>query len=330
VPRAASKRKKRWKWPATWSFASSRHFLIALVLLTTAWALSLLEPYVWLGSVMHELAFHLALCAALVALVALLRRAWLAASLLLLLTALFASPMLPLYRATRPTPQAGPLLRIATAHLAGSTLGREQLSRWLTRERPDALALTGVADGAELGTGLGGYRALRGNADLRALLLVQNALVVPGRERVGAHPTQAIRAGRCQARLVAVELPPLAVYTTLSARARSISALTKMPSAPRSVWFGHFGSRADAHDLTAFSAHHSLRDGRLGHGRSATAPGSLGPLGFPLSNVLVHGWISVREFEVSEPLVTGAHRTLRATLELTEARCRFTRAAELE
>jgi hypothetical protein len=263
-------------------------------------------------------------------LVALYRKAWLACSLLLSLGALFAWPLLPLYRGTRPTPQTGPLLHIATAHLAGQALSRERLTSWLTREHPDALALTGLSQSAEFGAAVGSYRVLHGNADLRALLLVQGALVVPGRERVGPHPTQAIRAGRCQARLVAVELPPLVVYTTLAARERAIDALTRIPSAPRSVWFGHFGSRPDAHDLAEFSAHHTLRDGRLGHGRSATAPSSLGPLGFPLSNALVHGWISVRAFDVAEPLVSGANRPVRATLELTEARCRFTRAAGLE
>src|SRR5690606_28355476 len=137
-----------------------------------------------------------------------------------------------------------------------------------------------------------------------------------------AHPTRTLRAGRCGARMVAVELPRLTAYTELTARARAIRALDGTASAPRSVWLGHFGSRADAHDLAPFRAHHALRDGRRGHGRTATAPSALGWLGFPLSYVLVHGWIGVRALSADEPLVNGAHRTVRATLELTEPRCR--------
>jgi hypothetical protein len=325
VARGGKKKKKSWQWPAAWALSSSRHFVVATALLGTAALLSLLEPYVWVGALIRELGFHLALLALLVALIAALRRAWLALGLLIAVALLFALPLLPLYRSTRPTPQAGPVLRVATAHLAGAKLPLAALSVWLTRVRPDALAITGLAESASFGARIGTYRVLRGSAELRTLLLVQNALVVPGRERSGAYPSQAVRAGRCQARLVAVELPPIAAYTTLDSRARGIAALTSLASAPRSIWFGHFGSRADAHDLAAFRAHHALRDGRLGHGRAATAPSALGALGFPLSHALVHGWISVREMSVGEPLVAGAQRTLSTTVELTEQRCRFTR-----
>lgn len=290
-----------------------------------------LEPHVWLGALVSELGFHLALAALAGAGIALAKRAWVALAGLLALGLLFAWPLAPLYRATKPTPQAGPLLRVATGHLAGHALDEGKLLSWLARERPDAMAITGLREDFA-GSRLGGYRIARGNLDLRSLLLVQSALVVPTRERAGGdeHPVLTLRAGRCQARAVALELPPLAAYTALDARARAIQRATQLPSAPRSVWLGQLGSRSEAHDLHGFIAQHALRDGRIGHGRLATAPGALGPLGFPLSQVLVHGWISVREADVKPPLVDGAHRTVTAVLELTEARCRFARDKPLE
>jgi len=77
-------------------------------------------------------------------------------------------------------------------------------------------------------------------------------------------------------------------------------------------------------------AAHALRDARLGHGRLATGPSALGVLGFPLTDVLVHGWISVRDVAVKDPIVNGAQRTVSAVLELTEPRCRFTPSDPLE
>lgn len=324
------KKKRRFGWPSSWSLSASRHFALACALLGSAGLLSLLEPYVWIGALLRELGFHLGGIASFVALTALAKRAWLASALLFALTASFAWPLAPLYRTTRPTPQAGPILRVATAHLAGNQLESAELAAWLAREQPDALALTGLQDSTVFGARVGAYRVLRGSTELRALLLVQDALIVPSRPHPSAYPSQAVRAGRCQARLVAVELPPLSVYTTLSARERGIAALANSHVAPRSIWLGHFGSRADAHDLDALRRQHALRDGRLGHGRAATAPAVLGALGFPLSHVLVHGWISVREYQTEAPLVDGAHRSVRATLELTEPRCRFTRNDALE
>lgn len=326
MARGGKRRKKGFRWPAAWTLAGSRHFVLLSALFAAAALLALLAPYVWLGALMRELAFQLALLTTLTGCVAVFRRAWLAALALFALALSFAAPLAPLYRKTRPTPAAGPIMRVATAHLAGARLELATLSGWLARAQPDALALTGLTESASFGPRVGTYRVVRGTAELRTLLLVQSALVVPGRERSGPYPTQAVRAGRCQARLVAVELPPIAAYAALETRARAISALTDISSTPRSVWFGHFGSRADAHDLSEFRAHHALRDGRLGHGRAATAPSVLGALGFPLSHVLVHGWMRVRDLTVGEPLVDGAQRTLIAVVELTEARCRFTRS----
>jgi hypothetical protein len=312
-------------------FTVSPRSQLALVAGLVALAVfSWLEPYVWVGALVSELGFQIALIALAAAGFAAYRRALIAVAGLLAVAALFFWPLLPLYRATKPTPQAGPLLRVATAHLAGHALDQGALLSWLVRERPDAMALTGLREDIG-GARLGPYRVARGSADLRTLLLVQSALVVPVRER--AHPRHAVvtlRAGRCQARAVALELPPLSAYTALEARARAIREATGLSSTPRSVWLGHLGSRAEASDLRALHAAHALRDGRRGHGRLATAPGALGALGFPLSDVLVHGWISVREVDVKPPLVAGAHRTMTAVVELTEARCRFNRAALIE
>jgi hypothetical protein len=292
--------------------------------------LGALEAYTWLGALINELGFHIVLLSVLAALVAGARRAWLSLAGLLLLAGYFAWPLMPLYRTTKPTPQAGPLLRVASAHLAGQPLDAAALTAWLERERPDAAALTGLASDMDVGTHLGPYRVARGNAELRALLLVQSALVVPLRERPGEHPTLTLRAGRCQARTIAIELPPLSAYTALDARRRAIERVTRLRSTPRSIWLGHLGSRAEALDLAAFTKVHALRDARLGHGRLASAPGSLGPLGFPLSHALVHGWISVRDVSIKPPIVAGAQRTLSGVIELTEARCRFAPDQPLE
>ena len=325
MPRSSSKKKSAHK-----ARPSHRGQLaLAAVLLSIA-LLSLLEPYVWLGALLNELGLHLALAALLAAGLALYERGWIALAASLALAGFFFWPLFPLYRGTRPTPQTGPTLRVATAHLAGHALDERTLVSWLARERPDAASLTGLASDATLGARLGAYRIARGNADLRAVLLVQSALVVPVRERPNEHPMLTVRAGHCQARTVGIELPPLAAYTALEPRERAIARVTALKPTPRSIWLGHLGSRAEAHDLGAFVAAHHLRDARLGHGRLATAPGSLGALGFPLSHVLVHGWISVRDVEVKAPIVPGAQRTLTGILELTEARCRFTPGAALE
>lgn len=328
VPRPASRSGK--KKPASKPRPGRREQLFFAGGLGSLALLGALEPYLWLGALVGELGFQLALAALLIAAVALAKRAFIVLAAALALALFFVWPLIPLYRSTRPTPQAGPILRVATAHLAGNALDEATLLRWLARERPDAAALTGLRSDLSVGSRLGAYRIARGNVDLRALLLVQSALVVPVRERPTEHPTLTVRAGRCQAQTVAMELPPLAAYTALEARERAIARVTALKPTPRSVWLGHLGSRVEAPDLDGFIAAHALRNAGRGHGRLATAPGSLGPLGFPLSHVLVHGWISVRDVDVKDPIVPGAERTIAGILELTEARCRFTPSAPLE
>jgi hypothetical protein len=293
------------------------------------WLLGQLEPYLYLGALVGELGFHLALLSALCAAWMALRRAFVAAAALLSVAALFAAPLLPFHRTTRPTPQSGPLLRVASVHLARQPLTTDALADWLQRERPDAVALTGLRDDGLGQASFLGYRVVRSTGH-DSLLLVRSALAVPQRDALRGHASMAVRAGRCQARVVALQLPALASYTMLDARARQIEAARALPNTPRSVWLGQLGSRAEAHDLQPIFAAHALRDARIGHGRLATAPAALGSFGFPLTHVLVHGWISVREVGVQPPLVPGGQRVVSALLELTEPRCRLLRGGATE
>lgn len=289
-----------------------------------------LEPYWWFGGLLAELGFHLALAAAVAGCCALALRLWLPGALLAVVALALALPLAPLYRGVLRTPQRGPVLRIATADLAGALLDEPSLLGFLGRERPDALALTGLRASA-LGARVGSYRVVRGTPPADDLaLLVQSALVTMASKKPHPYPSQIVRAGRCQARLVAIALPNMLDDEALTARRRAVDALSDAPNAPRSIWMGQLGSRAEAADLRRFEAQHGLRDSRLGHGRVATAPGSLGALGLPRSHVLVHGWISVREVAAIPPLVEGADRTVSAVLELTEPRCRFDRASAAE
>ncbi len=292
--------------------------------------LGALERYLWLGALVRELAFHLALLALLAAAFAMARRAWLPLASLTALAALFAVPLAPLYRPTRPTPEAGPLLRVATAHLSGNELNPSDLARWLTAERPQALALTGLRQTRTFDDQIGNYRIARSRTDLRTLLLVQSALLSAPQSPSDEPAYATVRVGRCALRVLAVELPALAAYTAHDARKRMIARLRALPRTPRSVWLGQLGSVPDAHDLSALLEKHELRDGRHGHGRFATAPASLGSLGVPLSHVLVHGWLRVRELTAGAPIAPGAQRSLQANVELTEPRCRPARARGTE
>lgn len=288
------------------------------------WALAQLEPWLYLGALTAELGFQLVLAALGTLAWALAKRRYLAAAGVATAELLLASPLLPFYRSTKPTPTNGPQLRVVSAHMNGAQLTSEGLSAWLEREQPDALALTGLRSG--LGqAAFGSYLVAHGSSSTGAHLLIQRALTVPPIAPLRGHASSAIRAGRCQARLVALELPAIVRYGELDAREHAIEAARSVPNAPRSVWLGQLGSRAEAHDLKPFFAAHQLRDARIGHGRFATAPPVLGPLGWPMSGVLVHGWIGVREMELLPPLAEGGQRAMRAVLELTEPRCRSAR-----
>jgi hypothetical protein len=326
VARTASKKKS----PAHRLPRHARILLAMAGTLASAWLIGLFEAHLWLGAAVRELGFHLTLVALGATAVALFVRLWLPAALLFVLAIAHVYPLLPLYRGALRTPQRGPVLRIATAHLSFSPLDEPALLGFLNRERPDALALTGLRP-RPLPHRLGSYRITRGEGSaLGVALLVQSALVAASDAPHPGLPTQLVRAGRCHARVVAVALPLLLDLSASTARSAQLETLEKAASAPRSVFVGLLGSRAEAHDLQRFAADHALRDSRLGHGRTATSPASLGPFGLPLSNVLVHGWISVRELSAAAPLVPGADRTVTSVLELTEPRCRFDRASGTE
>lgn len=298
--------------------------------LAAAWVVGLLEADLWLGAAVRELGFHLAQFALFAAGAALLMRLWVPAALLFMLALAHAYPLLPLYRGALRTPQRGPVLRIATAHIGGFLLDEPTLLGFLNRERPDALALTGLRP-HPVAHRIGSYRVTRGEGSASSIaLLVQSALITAAASTKEDLPTQWVRAGRCQARVVAVELPLLLDLGARSERHARLERLAAAESAPRSIFLGHLGSRAEAHDLQHFEEHHQLRDSRIGHGRTATSPAALGPFGLPLSHVLVHGWISVRELSAAAPLIHGADRTVTSVLELTEPRCRFDRASGTE
>jgi hypothetical protein len=283
-------------------------------------ALSFLDDYVWVGALLRELAFPIALFALALALFFLQRRQLARCLLLLLCAALLARGTFPYLRAGRPTPQHGPTLRIAHAHAQEARVAASEVARFLAASGVDVLSLTGLtsADARRLVTLQNDHRAVVDPQNAGQLLWVKRALAPPARN--GAHAL--VRVGRCQLALVQVDLPSLFVPSTLSARRQRISQLAQATRETRRVYLGHFGSGSDSADLAPFHASQELRDARLGHGRQATAPDLLGPVfGLPVDHVLLHGWLLARSVASEPPLVPGAHRTLHVTLELTEPRC---------
>jgi hypothetical protein len=284
------------------------------------WLLVKLEPYVWLGALAAEAWLQLGLLSLLAALGALLLRRWLRAGAWLASAVLLLAPGWAFVYPARRTPEQGALLHVAQAHLDGAPLARSALLSWLQRARVDVLSLTGVpaTDLAELTRPITGYSVAARLHAARSLLLVR-AQLLPRRE---AAASATLRVARCELELVQIQLPPLSARTELATRERQLRVLAAADKKRRSLYVGHLGSRSGAHDLQPWLVAHGLRDARLGQGLLATAPAQLGELGLPRDHVLVHGWIGVRGASVEQPLVQGAHRTFRATLELTEPRCR--------
>jgi uncharacterized RDD family membrane protein YckC len=283
-------------------------------------ALTFLDDYVWVGALLRELAFPIALIALALAIFFLFHRRLARGLLLLLCGALLARGTFAYLRAGRPTPQHGPTLRIAHAHAQGARVTASEVARLLAASSLDVLSLTGLkgADTRRLAALQNDHRAVVDPQNAGQLLWVRRALSMPARN--GAHAL--VRVGRCQLALVQVDLPSLFAPSMLSARRRRISQLAQVTKDARRVYVGHFGSGSDSADLAPFHAHQELRDARLGHGRQATAPDLLGPIfGLPVDHVLLHGWLLARSVASEPPLVPGAHRTLHATLELTEPRC---------
>jgi endonuclease/exonuclease/phosphatase (EEP) superfamily protein YafD len=221
-------------------------------------------------------------------------------------------------------------LRVAQCHLAGAALTPAQLASWLGQSRSDVLSTTGLASGAheQLGQGAVGY-TMRPGPQPDARLFVRTALLaslaqprprIDPRARPDTHVS--LRIGSCDLDIAQLALPSLIAPGAASTRRRQLAPLASAEGHKRSLYVGSLGSRSAAHDLQPFLSQQGLRDVRLGHGRLATAPAALGPLGLPVDHILVRGWIAVSAADVAEPIVPGAHRTLHATLQLTEPRCR--------
>ncbi len=288
--------------------------------------LTLLEPVVWLGALAAELGAHFLGLTVLVLALSLAVRELVAIPAAFLACLMFAGPLAPLYRAVKPTPEYGPLLRVAHVHLAGDPLTPTALSSWLGSGRADVAAFTAVRpeDARNLHASHAGYRVhTRFAASTAQLLLVRETMNLALKGEEPALLSAWLKVGRCNVRAVAVDLPSRLVVRTLTERAAQIAALTHTRSMARSVWLGHLGSRAESSDLAQLRSEMELRDSRRGEGRMPTAPASLAALGLPLDHVLVHGWLGVRGRSVDEEtLGPQSHRAVRATLELTEPRCR--------
>jgi hypothetical protein len=307
------------------AFQITPWWIAALSLLAFA-LIARLEAWVWLGAFFSELGFHGLLLSLLLALLSSWRKQWAALGTSIVAAFLFGAPLFPLLRGTRPTPEAGPTLRVMVSRLDEPSLSRADLRQQLLSRSIDAAALTAPTPQplAALRGTLPGYQLVESLPEAApALLVLKQSLVrrLPAPQRA-PQPVAHLQVGTCQLAVRALNLPNMLAYGRRNDREHAIAELERQAPFVRSVWLGHLGSRADAADLVPVLATHSLRDGRLGQGRLATSPASLGPLGLPLDHVLVHGWLRVTRASVGAPLAAEAHRTLEASLELTESRCR--------
>jgi hypothetical protein len=280
-------------------------------------ALSALDAYVWIGALVSELGFLLAVAALLLALLFALKRQHTRALLLSASALFFAQGSLPLLRGARPTPEHGPTLRIVQAHAAEAALSAAQVARLLAQSQADVASLTGLAPRDQRSaSSFEGYDRVVAH-DAAQLLLIKRALRAPARDGSASF----VRLGRCQVEIIQVDLPSLFAPTALAERRRRIARLALSQRATRRIFVGHFGANSEASDLAPLRDSQELRDVRLGHGRLATVPALLGPMGLPVDQILMHGWILARSADAGPPLAEGMHRTLSATLELTEPRC---------
>jgi hypothetical protein len=287
----------------------------------------LLESLVWLGAFTAELGAHLFALSLLTLAVALAAREWFAIGCAFVACVLFAGPLAPLYRAVKPTPEYGPLVRVAHVHVSGQPVSPTVLSTWLGSNRADVAALTGVRpeDARALAATHAGFRVHTrfGAAGTAQLLMVRETMQAQLKSPDTNLLSSWVKVGHCNVRAVVVDLPSRLSVRDLTERTREITALTATHSMARSVWLGHLGSRAEASDLARLEHDMELRDSRRGQGRLPTAPVSLGDFGLPVDHILVHGWLGVRARSVDdEGLSALTHRAVRATLELTEPRCR--------
>ena len=288
-------------------------------------SLSLLDSSVWLGALCAESTFHLALISLGIAAGFLLRGHRRESIPLVALAAVLLMPTRGFFVGQRLTPPQGALLDVAQMHLAGQPLAPERLARWLSKERPDLVSITGLAstDATRLSPAFSGLwsRAREGAPEGGVVLLFRPGLRTSHPTRQAPPQSVRLRLGRCALSVRQVALPSIHRRDGWLTRDDSLRELLALPERERAIWLGHFGSDARASDLSAVRSNHGLRDVRIGHGRLASAPASFHALGFPVSHVLVHGWIAARKAYTEPPLVDGGHRIVRARLELTEPHC---------
>jgi hypothetical protein len=283
--------------------------------------LSLLERVVWVGALLSEMRLWLALLALLAGAIITFRGERIAGAATLLVALALGLPSVSLFRSTRPTPQAGPLLRVAHLHAAGVPLTLDDLGQWLSGlGGADVVALSGLSGLGHFPRRIAGFDV---HAEASPVLFLGPHVEAA---RFPSDPNEprsvSLAVGKCRVRVVAVDLPSRFDRTAVAKRAEMLTKLAHATPIVRSIWIGHLGSRVEATDIAGLLEAQQLRDSRRGHGLLATAPAVLGPLGLPLDHVLVHGWVGVRERSVEAGATPDTHRTVRATLELTEPRCR--------
>jgi hypothetical protein len=272
--------------------------------------LSLLESTVWVGALLAELRLWLALVALGAAIVITLMGERLAGAATLLVALAAALPFAPLYRATKPTPQAGPLLHVAHLHAAGAALSTDELGRWLSGlGTVEVAVITGAAGVERWPRRIAGFEVQTGAT--AALFVGAGAKDVRFPTDLKELRSVSLAVGHCRVRVVAIDLPSRFDRLATVKRAQKLAALENVTPIVRSVYLGPLLAKQE------------LRDSRRSHGILGTAPAALGTLGLPLDHVLVHGWVGVRERSVEIGATPDTHRTVRATLELTEPRCRL-------
>jgi hypothetical protein len=250
---------------------------------------------------------------------ALVRKQALLGTLLLAGALLWAVPLGPSLRRMHATPGHGPNLHLVQEDAAQVPLSAHALTGFLAEQRADVVSLTGLRreDVARARRWATGYASLSAAADAESVILVRPALL-HGVQRVAKGQVQV---GPCSVQLTQLNLPSLFRPDALARRKALLEPLEAAEGSPRRIYVGRFGSRADAADLDGFRRAVQARDVRIGHGRLATAPGALGPLGLPVDQIFVRGWLLVHDTRVAPPMQTGMHRALATRVELTERRC---------
>lgn len=282
-------------------------------------ALAQLESVVWVGALLAELRLFLLLLTLTAAALTFLRKQALLGTLLLGSALLWAAPLWPSLRRMHATPGHGPNLELVQEDAAHVALSARALASFLGEQNADIVSLTGLRpqDVTNARRWAAGYGALSATADAESAVLVRPALL-RGAQRAAKDQVQV---GPCTVQLTQLNLPSVFRPDAPTRRKALLEAFEASEGLPRRIYFGRFGSRAEAADLADFRRSTQARDVRIGHGRLATAPGALGPLGLPVDQIFVHGWLLVHETRVAPPMQPGMHRALVTRVELTERRC---------